>query len=110
MMPLALPYDLIGRLTVALLAAISVIIGVIVLLILGIFVWIRSWRRLSDWIWKPYDPDEEYPPLWRFRISWVAVVLSRFKFRKIPAAYREATELAEEGPDKNDEKGGGSDV
>lgn len=91
---MTLPYELIGRGAVAIVATI-LILGVIAVLGFGVlFVWVRGWCFISDMMWKGYDPKTETPPLWRSRIAGVTAALSTFQFRKIPAVYREATERA----------------
>lgn len=91
---MTLPYELIGRIVVQIVATI-LFLGVTAVLGFGaLFVWVRGWRFISDMMWKGIDPKTETPPLWRTRIAAVCAALSTFQFRKIPAAYREATKIA----------------
>jgi len=87
-------YELIGRIVVFA-VAVTVVLAVAgaIAFVLG-FVWVRGWTWVSNTAWRGYDPQGEYPPLWRLRIAGVTIALARFKFRKIPAAYREAEEIA----------------
>ena len=89
-----LPYELIGRFTVVFfISALLMVVGGL-LIVTFLKVWVRGWKWLSNRMWEGYDPDGESPPLWKMRVSWIAYALSRFQFRKIPAAWKEATELA----------------
>ena len=92
----AIPYELVGKVvvgTVLIAAAAAVLLAVLYAIA---FVWIRGWTWVSNTAWRGYDPHGEYPPLWRLRIAGVTIALARFKFGKIPPAYREAEQLAKD--------------
>ena len=91
-----LPYALIGQGVVALVAVVIVLVGVIVSAFAVLFIWIRGLQGVSNYMWKGYEPGEEHPPLWKVRIAAIATSLYTFKIWKMPAAYREAKELAGE--------------
>lgn len=91
----ALPYELIGKATVAVLA-ITLGIGLLIAtFIAALFVWTRGWKALSNLMWRGYDPEGDRPPVWKVQISGVALAMGRLEFRKIPAAYREASDLTD---------------
>lgn len=91
-----LPYELIGRATVAIVSLIVFLLGSGILIFVGWFVWVRGWAWISERMWKGYDPNGDVPPLWKMRISAVTIALSRFEFRKLPVVYREAEDLADD--------------
>ena len=91
-----LPYEVVGKLVVAVIALAALIATIGFVLFAFGFVWARGWTWVSNTAWRGYDPTEDRPPRWRLRIAGVTIALARFKFKKIPAAYREADELAED--------------
>lgn len=92
-----LPYELIGMAVVALIALIVVLALLIGSILVVLFIWCRGLTWLSNRMYKGYGTEAgERPPLWKLRISGVSLALSRFQFRTVPAAYREAKELADE--------------
>ena len=91
-----LPYELIGKAVVFLiLLAIVVALFASVVLVL-LFIWIRGWVFISNFMWRGYEPHKDRPPLWKIRVSGVTLAISRFQFHKIPAVYREADEIADD--------------
>jgi hypothetical protein len=76
---------------------VTALVGVITVLLSSALLWSRGWSKLSNLMYYGY-PDAinggELPPLWRLRISGVALALSRFKFRKVPEAYSQAEQMA----------------
>ena len=93
---MTLPYELIGRIVVGVMT-ILLAIGAIGLALFTIaFIWVRGWTAISELMWRGYAADGEWPPLWRSRIAAITYCMSRLKIRKMPAAYREATERAGE--------------
>jgi len=91
---MTLPYEIIGKAVTFALAVVAVLAVAGVLAFAFAFTWIRGWTWVSNTAWRGYDPTEDRPPRWRLRIAGVTIALARFKFRKIPAAYREADDLA----------------
>jgi len=90
----ALPYDGIGKAVVGI-VVVALVAAAAATVVFGlVFVWVRGWTWVSNTAWRGYDPQGEYPPLWRLRIAGVTLALARFKLWKIPAAYREAEEIA----------------
>lgn len=94
----SLPYALIGKVVVF---VVAVVVGLAVLAgcILGLlWLWVRGWSWVSNRMYVGYEitPVEERPPLWRMRISGVALALARFQFRKVRPAYREAETLTDD--------------
>lgn len=89
------PLELIGAAVVSIATIIATVESVAAIVIgLGV-AWVRCWTFFSNLMWRGYDPTEQrYPPLYRLRLAGVTIALARFKFRKIPAAWREAEEIA----------------
>lgn len=91
-----LPYAALGKAVVGLLAFALLVAAVGAVVLAAGFVWVRGWTWVSNTAWRGYDPTEDRPPRWRLRVAGVTIALARFKFKKIPAAYREADELADD--------------
>lgn len=93
----SLPYELIGMAVVALVLLIVAVVVLLAAVIAVLVVWTRGWARLSNRMYRGYKthPEDERPPVWRLRVSGVSLALSRFKFRKIPRAYRKAEDMTE---------------
>jgi hypothetical protein len=91
----SIPYELIGKAVVAVVIIAAVVAAALAVIFALGFIWIRGWTWISNRAWHGYDPHGEYPPLWKLRVAGVTIALARFEFRKVPAAYREAEELAD---------------
>lgn len=92
-----LPYELIGVGVVSLLLAVLIVVLCLASYILAFVAWVRGWAWVSNRMYRGYSIEEgNRPPLWKMRISGVTIALSRRDFRKIPAVYREAEELADD--------------
>lgn len=89
-----IPYELIGKVVVFIFA----IIFACAIIILGLYVYSKLFFYLSELMWRGYDEDN-YPPEWRLKISAIALCLLYFKFHKIPGAYIEAIDMAENPDD-----------
>lgn len=94
--PSALPYELIGKAVVAILA----IAIAVTLLVASIGAILIAWNRVFIWVsnrmWNGYSvTDSETPPLWKVRVSGVTLALGKFKFSKVRAAYHEAEEISD---------------
>jgi len=70
-----IPYELIGRLTVALVLAILVEIAVILGILGIVVVWWRGWSLIANLAWKGYDWDGTHPPVWRRKIAIAAITI-----------------------------------
>lgn len=92
-LPDGLPYEAIGRATVALVALVVAAALVVVLLVVAYAVWWRGLTRASNRLWRGYSPTGERPPVWKLKISGVLIALRGFEVRKIPAVLEEAEEL-----------------
>lgn len=101
-----LPYELIGEITVAIVA---LLIG-LALLVLALFaffaVWHRFWTKVINLCWRGYDPTVpgEAPPMRRRRISIIALGMKKLKHPSdIHEAIKEAHRRADaENDDNND--------
>lgn len=93
-----IPYELIGMFVVGFLAAVILATGAVASIATVLAVWYRAWIRLSNKMYEGYEthPREERPPLWRMRIAAVTRGIAGFQFHKIPAAYRETSELTDD--------------
>lgn len=93
----ALPYELIGVVVVSIVIAVLVVLAAILVPIIAFAIWVRGWANLSNLMYRGYSIEAgNRPPLWKMRISGVALALSRRDFRKIPTVYREAEQLADD--------------
>lgn len=91
-----LPYEIIGKSVVALIVVTTLLVGIITLGI-GLFaLWIRGWQAVSNYMWRGCEPGDNHPSLWKVRISSIATALYTFQITKMPAAYREAEEIADD--------------
>jgi len=71
-----IPYELIGRFTVALLLAILLEIVVLTVVVLSVVVWWRFWSFVANMMWRGYDIDEgEQPPVWRRKIAIASIAI-----------------------------------
>ena len=85
-----LPYELIGRAVVVLLAIAAVLLALGVILFGVLFVWIRGWKWLGNLMWKGYDyHSDEWPPVWKRRVALFAICMYRFDFRVVLEKQRE---------------------
>lgn len=84
----SIPYELIGRLTVAFILAVLVEVLAVIAFVVLLFVWVRGWKKILNLSWHGYDPTgDETPPPWRRKVGIVAYGMSRFKR---PSAIHEA--------------------
>lgn len=90
---LSLPYATIGKITVAILMIALTLTFLAILVATSIVAWTQTWMWISNKMWNEYEPSNTHPPVWKMRISGIALALSRFEIQKLPAAYREATKL-----------------
>lgn len=85
----ALPYELIGKATVALVVlALMVAAGIAVLIALHA-VWYRGLTWVINRMWKGYDIHGEQPPYWKRRVSLIAYHLRQFDFSEYEHRKRE---------------------
>lgn len=98
--PSGLPYALIGEIVVSLVLVVLAIAVVVVAAGFFFVGWVQGFRWLSNRMYNGYDveaieDEERLPPVWKIRVAGVALALSRFEFRKVGLAYREAPDLTE---------------
>lgn len=87
-------YELIGKITVAVIAILFIaVVGAVIIAAL-MFAWSRFWTAVSNKMYEGYTLDDE-PPVWRLKVSGVSLALARFEFRNVIPAYREADDLTE---------------
>lgn len=88
-----LPYELIGRATVALVGAILLELLVVALLVALYAAWYRGLTRASNYLWSGFYPAEgERPPPWKLKLSGLCIGVRDLDRRKIRRAW--------EGPDR----------
>jgi len=68
MMP-NLPFELIGRATVVVLAVVLALVLALISYIVGVAVWHRGLGYLINLCWRGYDVTGEHPPDWRREIA-----------------------------------------
>lgn len=95
---MTVPYELIGRAVVLVVAVAVVVVGVLALAVAAYIAWVRGFLWLSNRMYRGYDPihGDEYPPRWKIRVAAVSAACQRFQFRKIPAVWREAGDIADD--------------
>ena len=94
--PDGVPYAIIGKAIVALLALVILVSVVGVLVLALMWVWNRAFLSISERMWKGYSPHGPIPPLWKLRISGVTSALATFRFTRLGEAYRNAEEMADD--------------
>lgn len=86
-----IPYTLIGQITVSLLLAILVEVGIVAVALAFLFVWIRGWNKVMNLCWRGYDPRGEAPPSPRREVAIFAYGMSRLEHpKRVHKAIREA--------------------
>ena len=73
-----LPYEAIGRVTVVLIALLTLIAVLLIGYIVGVVLWHRTLTKLTNLCWYGYDITGEHPPDWRREI---AIFLNCLKYR-----------------------------
>lgn len=95
--PDGVPYALIGKAIVVLLALVMLVAVVGTLVIALLVGWSRGWTRVSNRLWGPYDPTEgERPPLWRWRLAGVTAAMAHFNFREVPKVVRRRGDMCDD--------------
>jgi hypothetical protein len=75
-----LPYEAIGKATVAVLSAVSIGAIAVGLFSAAAVGWMKFWNRVVNWAWGEYHPaDAERPPEWRLKVAFVAYAFSELK-------------------------------
>lgn len=88
----ALPYEVVGKLAVGGIVAISLVAMLILAVVIFIFIWVWAMDSLTNLMWRGHDLDgEEAPPEWRCEVSYYAQALRTFDISKANQ-YREKAE------------------
>ena len=92
---MTLPYELIGKATVALLVVVA-LFGLLACIVFSVlYFWIWFWTKMVRCAWKGYHPlDGPKPPRWRRKVSIIAHGLREFKK---PSEIREVKRAALDG-------------
>jgi len=64
-----LPYEAIGRVTVVLIALLTVLAVLLIGYIVGVVLWHRILTKLINLCWYGYDITGEHPPNWRREVA-----------------------------------------
>ena len=78
-----LPYELIGRATVVVLALVALAVIALVAFIVAYAIWWRGLGKLTNLMWRGYDIHGEHPPRWRQEVSIYASALQRRDFSNV---------------------------
>lgn len=94
----ALPYESIGKVAVVL-AAIALLAAITFVLFLAfLFVWYRGWDRITNLLWRGYDPSEgEVPPKWRLEASFYAQAIKNRDLGMVSTFRENAHKLGSNG-------------
>lgn len=85
-----LPYELIGKVSVAILTLLLLVLLSIGLFAATIYVWTRFWSKVTRIMLHGYDatdPEPKRPPLWREKFGLFSFYLSRTNFDYALAVY-----------------------
>jgi|AntDeeMetagen192_2_1112575.scaffolds.fasta_scaffold16788_2 hypothetical protein len=93
-LPEKIPYELIGRLIVLIALVITVVFGVGIVFGVTAYVWMKFWFAISNLMWRGYEQKANHPPVWKTRISGIALCIQTLKLWKIPTSWKNAKEMS----------------
>lgn len=93
-----LPYELIGKVTVVVVAIALLLVAIGVFALGFLFVWMRWWTKVVRLAWGGYDPRDSPPPGIRKTIALYAYAFSQLKRpSSLPVEIRDAHRSDDDG-------------